>query len=128
MQRGQGSTWLLVRYRRDSSTTLSDDVLAARSAVPHASVPIALTMHDDVAGTGLGSGIGGPKKQFASRTQLPGTPPQSASLVQSPFVSVPGLPFAQWLSGPAPRVQSSGPVPSLAARPSASPIALATDS
>ena len=64
----------------------------ARSAPPQASLPIAFTTHDEVAGTGLGSGIGGPKKQFASRTQLLEPKPQSASVVQRPFESVPGAP------------------------------------
>src|SRR5262245_10451031 len=78
-----------------------------------------LTMHDDVAAGWAGSGIGGPKKQFASATQLEMPPPQWASVVQRPIPFVPGWPFAQWRSGPAPRVQSVGPVPLLAA--SASP-------
>src|SRR5512143_426834 len=58
-------------------------------------------------------GIGGPKKQLASYWHVPTPPPQCASEVHAPLPSVPGLPFRQCAFGPAPLVQSRGPLPSL---------------
>src|SRR5262245_55165485 len=85
-----------------------------RSAVPVTSWAIALTMHVDVAGlVGFACGVGGPKKQLASSAQASACAPQSASDVHAPMPSVPVLPLMQCLAGPAPRVQSAGPDPSL---------------
>src|SRR5262245_15866856 len=99
-----------------------------RSDVPQGSVAITLTAHAVRAGVGFGTGIGAPKRQLASSWQLPTPPPQSASAAQRPLPSVPGLPFTQWRSGPAPRVQFAGPVPRLAASPNDRPLTVDTSS
>lgn len=86
-------------------------------AVPVASVATTFTTHTDSGLiTVLGIGSGGPKKQFASGWQDPLALLQSLSAVQSPCVSVPGLPFRQCSRGPAPWVQSAGLVPLLGPR------------
>ena len=84
--------------------------MAVKSATPHASVRSAFAMQIDKAP--LDTGVGGPKKQLASRAQLLGMPPQSASKVHD----APGFAFTQCMAGPAPLVQSAGPVPSLPPR------------
>src|ERR1051325_7874343 len=60
-------------------------------------------------GGGLMIGSGGPKKQFASRAQAPAEPPQLESVVHAGIE----LLLTQWVPGPAPSVQSAGPVPAL---------------
>ena len=57
-----------------------------------------------------GTGTGTPKKQFASSSQAPILPPQSASEVHAVSTAV----SRQWRPGPEPFVQSAGPLPSLA--------------
>ena len=79
--------------------------------MPLASVWITLTTQVLRAPFTIGSGAA--KKQLASSAQEPGNPPQSLSAVQALPVLV--LPM-QCLPGPAPLVQSRGPVPLLATR------------
>jgi len=61
-------------------------------------------------GGGLTIGSGGPKKQFASRPQVPAPPPQSMSAVHAGSE----LLLMQCRPGPAPFVQFLGLVPGLA--------------
>ena len=72
---------------------------------------------------GPGTGTGGPKKQLASRSHAPiGVPPTHwLSALHAPVPSVPGAPFRQCRAGPAPRVQSAGPLPGSGPSASASP-------
>src|SRR6185369_7450831 len=81
----------------------------SRFTLPHSSLWNALTTQAENALIG----IGGPKKQLASYWQVPMLPPQWASDVHAPWPSVPGLPFRQCAFGPAPLVQSRGPLPLL---------------
>src|SRR5882672_4072810 len=74
------------------------------------------------------TGNGGPKKQFASRLQTPSPPPQSASEVQAPCPSVPGLPVEQCRPGPGPFEQSERPDPLLPASVSLRPLIPETSS
>src|SRR5437870_1174889 len=95
---------------REERATASVVLMAVKSATPHMSVRRAFMMQIDK--PPLGTGVGGPKKQLASRAQLLGIAPQSASAVHD----APGFVFRQCMAGPAPLVQSAGPVPSLPPR------------
>src|SRR5262249_52979038 len=66
----------------------------------------------DPNGAGLRIGSGGPKKQFASSAHDPAAPPQLPSLVHAGSA----LLLMQCFPGPAPSVQSAGPVPALPER------------
>ena len=90
------------------------DAPLAVSTVPPASVWTTFITHVVSApeGGGLRIGSGGPKKQFATGAHEPAAPPQSASLLHDASE----LSLAHFFDGPAPRVQSFGPVPALAVR------------
>jgi hypothetical protein len=87
-----------------------------KSPEPPASVWITLTTQ--VLRLLFSIGSGGAKRQLASSAQAPAPPPQLASAVQAMPVFV--LPM-QCLSGPAPSVQSAGPLPALTTRGTVEP-------
>src|SRR5947207_1347440 len=107
------------------ASVVATGVLPA-SAVPATPTPIAFMMQTERLAVGPGTGTGGPKKQLASRSHAPidVLPRHWPSALHAPVPSVPGAPFRQCLAGPAPRVQSAGPLPG--SGPTASAIATTT--
>ena len=106
---GHGEAASPVMYTRAKVSMLSDSApLLLRSTWPQTSFSTALMEQTERAGIGPGTGVGGPKKQFASRAQALTVFPQSVSEVQACGVDM----LTQCRAGPAPLVQSAGPVPS----------------